>query len=57
MQQGDSGGPLICRVEGHWKVFGVVTEAFACGTKGYPLLYARVSEYLKWINDHVQQKQ
>lgn len=48
--QGDSGGPLILETnEGHQQI-GVVSWGIGCAAKGYPGVYARVSEFLPWID-------
>jgi len=52
--QGDSGGPLVYRDESSdtWFQAGVVSFGEKCALKGYPGVYARVSEYIPWIESH-----
>ena len=46
---GDSGGPLTVEADGKTQV-GVVSFGSAAGcAKGYPSVYARISEFLDWI--------
>lgn len=47
--QGDSGGPLITR-SGTKVVVGIVSFGYECGSKNYPGVYVRVSNYAKWIH-------
>ena len=51
---GDSGGGLIVEVDGVHQVVGVVSGGTGdCGI-GVPGYYARVTEYLSWINRYVK---
>ncbi|KAA0199950.1 Transmembrane serine protease 8, partial [Fasciolopsis buskii] len=48
--QFDSGGPLMCKHGSQWRIEGVVSFGFSCGTQ-IPGVYTRVSSYVKWIRD------
>merc|ERR1719334_753980 len=51
---GDSGGPLVCNVDGKTVLYGVVSWGpKACATKGYPGVYAKVSNALEWIKSTI----
>jgi len=52
--QGDSGGPLVYRDQSSntWFQPGVVSFGKGCGEVGFPGVYARVSEYVDWIESH-----
>lgn len=53
--QGDSGGPLAVKVNNDvYALAGVVSWGEGCARMDKPGVYARVSKYLKWINDHTK---
>lgn len=52
--QGDSGGPLLVRDHlNRVKAIGVVSFSSDCSVGNYPSVYARVSAFLDFINEHV----
>ncbi|XP_004472232.1 chymotrypsin-C [Dasypus novemcinctus] len=55
---GDSGGPLNCQAEnGSWEVHGIVSfgSGLGCNTLKKPAVYTRVSAYIDWISEKMQQ--
>lgn len=54
--QGDSGGPLLYQNGGKWYQVGVVSFGYKCAEKGFPGVYSRTSNFLKWIGSHVDSK-
>ncbi|CAG2055698.1 unnamed protein product [Timema podura] len=48
---GDSGGPLLCKDDQHhWTVFGITSFGEGCGRRGKYGIYAKVSNFIKWIH-------
>ncbi|XP_076662265.1 uncharacterized protein LOC143365721 [Halictus rubicundus] len=51
---GDSGGPLLCRdprkPEHPWTIFGITSFGEGCGKRGKFGIYARLSNYVRWIS-------
>lgn len=48
--QVDFGGPLICKMDGHYKVVGVVSWASDDCDPESPTVYTRISAYRGWIS-------
>lgn len=46
---GDSGGPLLCEKDRRWHVYGVTSFGDGCGRKGKFGIYAKVPNYVSWI--------
>ncbi|KAL1278409.1 hypothetical protein QQF64_025082 [Cirrhinus molitorella] len=55
--QGDSGGPLVSKQGSVWVQSGIVSFGRDCALAGYPGVYARVSQYQKWINEQITSNQ
>lgn len=50
---GDSGGPMFTRYKDTWFLVGLVSWGEGCGRKGKYGVYTKVSQYLEWINHHI----
>ena len=54
--QGDSGGPLVVqRVDNSYYLAGITSFGGFCGNEKMPSVYTRVSEYIDWINQTMQE--
>jgi len=51
---GDSGGPLVKKEDGRWTVIGLVSYGDDCGKQNYAGFYTRVTSFMKWINNVVE---
>lgn len=52
--QGDSGGPLVCEIsDGSWVQAGIVSFGLSCAKANQPGVYAKVSRFINFIQDHV----
>lgn len=51
---GDSGGPILCqdprRPNRPWTIFGITSFGEGCGKRGKFGIYARLSNYVRWIS-------
>lgn len=51
---GDGGSPLSCKnPDGHYELTGIVSWGYKCGQQDLPGLYAKVSNFVGWINQIV----
>uniref|UniRef100_A0A8C4V8N9 Vitamin K-dependent protein C n=1 Tax=Falco tinnunculus TaxID=100819 RepID=A0A8C4V8N9_FALTI len=50
---GDSGGPMITKYKDTWFLVGLVSWGEGCGRKEKFGVYTKVSQYLEWIQQHI----
>nr|CAD7200909.1 unnamed protein product [Timema douglasi] len=51
---GDSGGPLQCsEKDGRWNLAGITSFGSGCAKLGYPDVYTRLSFYMPWIENKI----
>lgn len=53
--QGDSGGPLLIHSGDKYEIVGIVSWGVGCGRPGYPGVYTRVSKYVKWLRNNLEE--
>ncbi|KAM6127538.1 vitamin K-dependent protein C [Phoenicopterus ruber ruber] len=51
---GDSGGPMITKYKDTWFLVGLVSWGEGCGQKEKFGVYTKVSQYLEWIQHHIE---
>ncbi|NXT82127.1 PROC protein, partial [Zapornia atra] len=52
---GDSGGPMITKHKDTWFLVGLVSWGEGCGRKEKFGVYTKVSQYLEWIQRHIDE--
>ncbi|ESO09319.1 hypothetical protein HELRODRAFT_97488 [Helobdella robusta] len=50
---GDSGGPLICNIDGVHTLMGVTSRGNGCANKNSPGIYAKVANFISWIEETI----
>lgn len=53
---GDSGGPMATKYKDTWFLVGLVSWGEGCGKKEKFGVYTKVSQYLEWIQHHINKK-
>ena len=51
--KGDSGGPILCEKNGRWTIYGITSFGEECGKKDNYGIYAKVPNYIEWINEKI----
>ena len=49
------GGPAVGEVQGRATLFGITSWGYGCGRPNKPGVYTKVREYVKWIQEKVQE--
>ncbi|XP_065341265.1 clotting factor G beta subunit-like [Cloeon dipterum] len=52
--KGDSGGPLVMREGNVHNLIGIVSTGVGCGSKNFPGVYVRISNYTEWIKNVIR---
>jgi len=50
----DAGSPLVCASPTGYRLIGVFSSGFHCGTTSTPVLYTDLSAHLNWVNKYIQ---
>ncbi|XP_017071834.1 uncharacterized protein LOC108108319 isoform X3 [Drosophila eugracilis] len=53
--EGDSGGPLVCSDDDGETLYGLISWGQHCGYKNRPGVYVRVSHYIDWIYEKINE--
>jgi secreted trypsin-like serine protease len=53
--QGDSGGSLMVLRNHKYEIVGVTSWGKGCGRSGYPGVYTRITKYVTWICDQLEE--
>lgn len=59
LPKGDTGGPLMCRAASGFVQAGIMSywSSSGCGLAGQPTIYAKVSQYLSFINENIHRSE
>ncbi|KAL7025999.1 hypothetical protein ACKWTF_013735 [Chironomus riparius] len=53
--QGDSGGPMVTEgPTGSMEIIGIVSWGRGCARKSLPGIYTKITNYLDWIQEHIE---
>ncbi|XP_021708048.1 tryptase isoform X2 [Aedes aegypti] len=54
--KGDGGSPLVCKRDGVFVQTGIVAWGIGCGGADVPGAYVKVSQFVEWIAEKIQQE-